>query len=199
MNKYIHSRNPYRKWVDFKALGEIYPDFAALLDQNGKLDFSNREHARILTKCLLNRDYNLQIEFPTDSLSPSLTLKMNYLLWIEDLLSDSGLLTCGSKSEETNIVGLDIGTGGAILFPALAVKHFRWSMIGTESNKEDYEIAVKNVRTNGLEDKISIIFNPNKDQIFDSVLQFNHNSLKNIAFSMSNPPFYDIHDYGKYT
>ena len=91
MNKYMHPRNPYRNRIDFKSLGARYPEFAAMLNQNGRLDFSNREHARMLTKCLLRRDYNVQIVFPADSLSPSLTLKMNYLLWIEDLLNTNDI------------------------------------------------------------------------------------------------------------
>ena len=198
MNRYMHPRNPYKDRIDFKSLGARFHHFAALLDENGRLDFSNREHTRMLTKCLLKRDYNLQIEFPQDSLSPSLTLKMNYLLWIEDLLNCNEFLKTQLKTDPKTIIGLDIGTGGAVLFPILAVKHFGWSMIATENNKEDCEFAMNNVRSNGLENKISIIFNPNKDSIFDAVLESHHNTMKHVAFTMTNPPFYDIHDYGKY-
>ena len=197
MNKYMHPRNPYKKRIDFKLIAARFPAFASILDQNGKLDFSNREHARLLTKCLLKRDYNLEIEFPQDSLSPSLTLKLNYLLWIEDLLLTNDNYKKSIRTEPNKILGLDIGTGGAILFPILAAKHFGWTMLSTENNKGDYEVALKNLHSNNLENQISVTYNPNKDIIFDIVMEAHRNIKNDITFTMTNPPFYDTEDYGK--
>ena len=110
----MHQRNPYRARIDFKLLAARFPKFANILDQNGRVDFSNRAHTILLTKCLLKRDYNLEIEFPDHSLSPSLTLKFNYLLWIEDLMKSNDYEKILRK-EPNKVIGLDIGTGGAVL------------------------------------------------------------------------------------
>ena len=194
----MHPRNPYKNRTDFRVLGARYPAFAALLDQNGRLDFSNREHTIMLTKCLLKRDYNVEIEFPKNSLSPSLSLKMNYLLWIEDLLLSNEKLKNIKKAEPRKILGLDIGTGGAALFPILSAKHFGWSMFATEINEEDCEMARQNLRSNGLENQIKILHNPDKDSIFDVFHETNGTFMNGIVFTMTNPPFYDTEDYGKF-
>ena len=49
----------------------------------------DRRNCVKLSKCLLKKDFGLDIEFPQGSLAPSLTLKLNYLLWIQDLLAES--------------------------------------------------------------------------------------------------------------
>ena len=195
MNKYVHPRNPYKTRTDFKSLAASYPSFASILDQNGKLDFSNRNNTIMLTKCLLHRDYGVNIEFPNNSLSPSLTLKLNYLLWIEDLLLQNDYFSNAVK-EPYKIIGLDIGTGGAVLFPILAAKHFGWSMLSTENNKDDYDLASRNIKSNGLDGQIKVLHNPDKDTIFNVCWQ-NSPVVNNIAFTMVNPPFYDTEDYGK--
>ena len=194
MNKYVHPRNPYKTRIDFKLLAAAYPSFASLLDEDSKLDFSIRQNTIMLTKCLLHRDYGVNVEFPENSLTPSLTLKMNYLLWIEDLLLQNDYFSRAVK-EPKKIVGLDIGTGGALLFPILAVKHFGWSMLSTENNKDDCDMASKNIRCNGLDGQIKIFHNPDKDTIFNCFGQ--ENPIDNISFTMVNPPFYDTEDYGK--
>jgi len=192
MNKYVHPRNPYKTRIDFKLLATAYPSFASLLDEDSKLDFSIRQNTIMLTKCLLHRDYGVNVEFPENSLTPSLTLKMNYLLWIEDLLLQNNYFS-GAVKEPKKIVGLDIGTGGALLFPILAVKHFGWSMLSTENNKDDCDMASKNIRCNGLDGQIKIFHNPDKDTIFNCFGQ--ENPIDNISFTMVNPPFYDTEDY----
>lgn len=194
MNKYVHPRNPYKTRIDFRSLAAAYPSFASLLDEESKLDFSVRQNTITLTKCLLHRDYGVNVEFPENSLTPSLTLKMNYLLWIEDLLLQNDYFS-GAVKEPKKIIGLDIGTGGALLFPILAVKHFGWSMLSTENNKGDCDMASKNIRCNGLEGQIKVFHNPDKDTIFNGFGQ--ESPIDNISFTMVNPPFYDTEDYGK--
>ena len=83
MNRYIHPRNPYKEKIDFRALGEQFPEFGAILDSEGKVDFTSRRNGLLLAECLLKRDFKVDIQFPDHSLSPSLTLKLNYLLWIQ--------------------------------------------------------------------------------------------------------------------
>ena len=86
MNRFIHPRNPYKKRPDFEALAAQFPNELEEAFRDGKFDFSKRENTIALSKCLLKKDFDLDIDFPPRSLAPSLTLKINYILWIQDIL-----------------------------------------------------------------------------------------------------------------
>lgn len=77
--------------------------FNWLQDVTGKIriDFKDAKSLRILTKCLLKSDFNLDVVIPEDRLVPTLPLRLNYILWIEDLLK--------SIEKVNNVWGLDIG------------------------------------------------------------------------------------------
>lgn len=72
-------------------------------DITGKItiDFKDAKSLRILTKCLLKSDFNLDVDIPEDRLVPTLPLRLNYILWIEDLLN--------AIKKGGNVWGLDIG------------------------------------------------------------------------------------------
>lgn len=54
----------------------------------------------ILTKCLLQKDFDLKVDFPINRLIPTLPLRLNYILWIEDILNTFGI---------KEVSGVDIG------------------------------------------------------------------------------------------
>lgn len=56
----------------------------------------------MLTETLLKHDFDLHVTIPPDNLNPAITLRMNYILWIEDLMKHS-------KLEMDKITGIDIG------------------------------------------------------------------------------------------
>lgn len=66
------------------------------------LDFKNLEAIRALTCTLLKEDFDLDVEIPLTRLIPTLPLRLNYLLWIEDILE------LNSKTEEP-VRGIDVG------------------------------------------------------------------------------------------
>lgn len=74
-----------------------------LQDISGKvsLDFKNLESVQALTSTLLKEDFSLDVEVPLNRLIPTLPLRLNYLLWIEDLLG------CNNITE--TVRGIDIG------------------------------------------------------------------------------------------
>lgn len=57
----------------------------------------------MLTEVLLKHDFNLEVKIPPNKLVPTLPLRLNYILWIEDLMKHA----CFSEMQET--VGIDIG------------------------------------------------------------------------------------------
>ena len=88
LNAFLHPRNPYKTRPDFKLLAAEFPQFAEILPENGKLDFEDQNSVKILTLCLLKKDFDLDLEIPPGNLVPTLPLRFNYLLWIEDLLNE---------------------------------------------------------------------------------------------------------------
>lgn len=106
LNKFMHPRNRY-KFVkpNFEALSVVYPEFKKYVSEGpkpGKLvyDFKNPDAIRVFTTCLLKEDFSYDIEIPPDRLVPTLPLRLNYVLWIEDIISDWGKQT---------LSGIDIG------------------------------------------------------------------------------------------
>ncbi|CAH0751515.1 unnamed protein product [Diatraea saccharalis] len=183
MNNYMHPRNIYKTPPDFAKLAENYPEFKCIskMDLSGKvtIDFKDPKSLRILTKCLLKSDFNVNIDIPEDKLVPTLPLRLNYILWIEDLMA--------SIKRITNINGIDIGTGACAIYPVLGAIKNKWSMIGTETDEDSFQKAQSNIKINNLDSLIKLIKTPSstiisfvldneKDQLFD--------------FCMCNPPFY---------
>ena len=103
LNRLMHPRNPYKNSKpNFKALAEKYNIMQKYSGTAGKvyLDFKNPECLRALTWTLLKEDFNLDILMPSDRLIPTVPLRLNYILWLEDLL-----VSLPKKS----ISGIDIG------------------------------------------------------------------------------------------
>lgn len=105
LNKFMHPRNPYRdKAPNFKALAQKYPEFAKCVfqDLKGKchLDYKSPASLRQLAIALLKEDFDLEVEMPLNRLIPTIPLRLNYILWIEDILK---------KLNDVQGKGLDIG------------------------------------------------------------------------------------------
>lgn len=71
---------------------------------NGKIvfDYQNQDGLRLLTTVLLKKDFDLDVHLPVGKLIPTIPLRLNYLLWIEDLFN---LNYDGARK----IKGIDIG------------------------------------------------------------------------------------------
>jgi len=71
---------------------------------NGKIvfDFKNQEGLRLLTTILLKKDFGLDVDLPVGRLIPTIPLRLNYLLWIEDLFNLN-------YDNTKKIKGIDIG------------------------------------------------------------------------------------------
>lgn len=102
---------------------------------------------RALTCTLLKKDFHLDVEIPLDKLIPTVPLRLNYILWIEDLLSIS--------KGEGEIRGIDIGCGASCVYPLMAAKKYGWKMIATEIDDASLEYARGNVHRNNLGDLIN--------------------------------------------
>ncbi|CAD1471370.1 unnamed protein product, partial [Heterotrigona itama] len=106
LRKFMHPRNKYKKVPDFKELALLYSEFRdiAIVNLTGKIkiDFKNEESLRVLTEVLLKHDFNLEVKIPANKLVPTLPLRLNYILWIEDLMKHAFF------HEMKEVIGVDI-------------------------------------------------------------------------------------------
>ncbi|SAL97047.1 hypothetical protein [Absidia glauca] len=183
----MHPRNMYKdNPPNFNDLARLYPSFRPFVhgsdDDRPFIDFKNAEAVRELTYCLLKRDFNLTVTFPLDRLCPPIPNRLNYILWIEDLLTE----TQGQDAKDKQIVGIDIGVGASCIYPLLGCRtNPQWHFIGSELDEESLEVAKANVEQNGLEDRITLFLNKDPLRIF-----MLDPSIKTYDFCMCNPPFY---------
>ncbi|XP_034832389.1 U6 small nuclear RNA (adenine-(43)-N(6))-methyltransferase [Maniola hyperantus] len=183
LNKFMHPRNIYKTPPDFAKLAKTYEEFSdiAKVDVSGKvsIDFKNPHSLRILTKCLLKSDFNLDVVIPEDRLVPTLPLRLNYILWIEDLMN--------TINRSDSIYGIDIGTGACAIYPLLAAVKNKWRMVGTETDVQSLQQAQNNVNCNDLQHLIEVRENTTKSVIEHMFLDKN---CQTFDFCMCNPPFY---------
>ncbi|XP_015110318.1 U6 small nuclear RNA (adenine-(43)-N(6))-methyltransferase [Diachasma alloeum] len=181
LRKFMHPRNKYKVEPNFKELAEIYPEFKQHLvtDLTGKLkfNFKNPESLRVLAQVLLKHDFGLSVDIPPSKLVPALPLRLNYILWIEDLLNHSKI---------SDVHGLDVGTGAVAIYPLLCAKTLGWRMTGTEIDPSSITSAVATVKQNNLDNLIQI--SPaEKATVFKAAIDRGNS----YDFSMCNPPFFD--------
>ncbi|XP_022915811.2 U6 small nuclear RNA (adenine-(43)-N(6))-methyltransferase [Onthophagus taurus] len=178
----MHPRNIYNTRLDFKVLSEISPEFKQhlILKPNGKLTvkFQDPEALRSLAKVLLKKDFNLDIEIPINTLVPTIPLRLNYILFIEDILDGLNM--------NSDVIGVDIGTGGSCIYPLLASRKNNWKMIGTDSNSVNFKYASANVAKNNLGENIKVIQVSGENTLTE--LLEKDNLL--YTFCMCNPPFF---------
>lgn len=105
LNKFMHPRNPFfNKPPDFFQLSQKYPEFSRFclptkIEKIATVDFKNPESLRAVCWVLLRDLFNLDVELPLNHFIPRVPQRINYTLWIEDLLV-----------QPENAVGIDIGT-----------------------------------------------------------------------------------------
>ncbi|XP_076653769.1 uncharacterized protein LOC143359610 isoform X2 [Halictus rubicundus] len=152
------------------------------LDLTGKvkIDFKNEECLRILTEVLLKHDFKLDIKIPPNKLIPTLPLRLNYVLWIEDLIKHSSL--CEMKEA----IGIDIGTGAVCIYPLLFAKMYGNRMIGTEVDETSLQTATRQIENNNLQHLIKVS-KVDGQTVFRDIVKED----EIYHFTMCNPPFFE--------
>ncbi|XP_078335902.1 RNA N(6)-adenosine-methyltransferase mettl16-like [Crassostrea virginica] len=185
LNKFMHPRNPYRDEApNFKALAQKYPEFAKCVfqDLKGKchLDYKSPASLRQLAIALLKEDFDLEVEMPLNRLIPTIPLRLNYILWIEDILKELN---------DVQGKGLDIGTGASSVYPLLGCKKNNWSFLASEVDETNFTLAEKNIQKNNMQEKIKV----KKVSGKTALLELLENNSDQFDFCMCNPPFFADH------
>lgn len=101
---------------------------------------------------------------------------------------DSVLLASKVKSNNKQVI-LDLGTGSAVIPVILSQKTKAKKIIGIEIQQEMYNLALKNIKYNKLENKIEILNLDLKNvkQIREKIIEFTGKDTVDIV--VSNPPY----------
>ena len=149
------------------------------------IDYKNETALRTLTQTLLLEYFDVKVEFAPGSLVPTLPLRLNYILWLEDLLN------WPSKSSVV-IKGIDIGCGSSCIYSVLAAKKNQWHMLALESNEINLKYAQHNINENQLQTLVKLYAQTNKSQIFQEYFNtLQESAAKVYDFCLCNPPFFD--------
>lgn len=81
----------------WSGIGQLIDDDALQLS----LNFRSTDAVRSLARAMLHNDFGLDVELPSDCLVPRVPQRLNYVLFIDDLLTMNGI--------DTDVLGIDIG------------------------------------------------------------------------------------------
>jgi 23S rRNA A1618 N6-methylase RlmF len=76
------------------------------LDGRARVDFYPVKNQRIVTQVLLKEYFDLNVELPENYLCPPVPQRLNYLLWVQELLILSGDLI--DKEHRESLLGFDM-------------------------------------------------------------------------------------------
>ena len=160
------------------------------------IDFTKEESVEELTKCLLMNDFSVHWERPPSSLIPPVPNRFTYILWLRDLLQHSSNSSSSSDGARDIIRGVDIGTGGSLIYALLGAAAFGWSFLATENCKYSLEWAERNLANNPQLRELITIRDSGKSKtavggnillgVVDESIQYD--------FCMCNPPFFDVNE-----
>jgi 23S rRNA A1618 N6-methylase RlmF len=186
----LHERNPYlNRPPDFAALAAAH-DFLApyvfftAATGAASIDWRRPEALLALTRALLLADFGVAFDMPLNHLCPPVPQRLNYLLWVEDLLALSGL-----SSSQYRLRGVDIGCGASLIFPLLGAAHFGWSFVATDIDAESVESARANIARNApyMPALIEVRHVADRARLLCGVLADD----ECFEFCVCNPPFFE--------
>ncbi|KAE8245253.1 hypothetical protein A4X13_0g6015 [Tilletia indica] len=115
----MHPRSPYAKAPpNFAALALKHPNFAKHVkvreDGTSSIDFQDADSVRALTEMLLLEDFKIVAEQAPDRLCPTVPNRLNYVLWLQDLVAETRrVLTLARRSSPVPVPDLASSSSSA--------------------------------------------------------------------------------------
>jgi len=205
-NCHIHPRSVYASVKpDFAALAKHYPGLAlrVKVSEDGKasIDFKDSRATKELTRALLHNDHKLDWWIPEGHLIPPLTNRLNYIYWLEDLL------TLSKPAGGSTVIGLDIGCGANCIYPLLGASVFGWRFVGTDITDSGVLWAQRNVACNSdVKDLVQVRkvagTMPGRPapsgMLLNAMAAEPSGAQPRFHFCMCNPPFFkSMHEAGR--
>lgn len=185
----LHPRNPFAAPYPLAELALLQPGLTAHLkttpDGRDTLNFADPEAVQLLNTALLQWQFNLQhYQIPAGYLCPAVPGRLDYLLYLQDLLTDSHQ---GKKVPASAVQLLDIGCGANLIYCLLAAKAMHWQAIGSDIDTTALTNAEVLIRENGLQRQLSPRTQHKPQAIFYGVIK----PGDYLDLTLCNPPFHD--------
>ncbi|PCH52150.1 MAG: 23S rRNA (adenine(1618)-N(6))-methyltransferase RlmF [Flavobacteriaceae bacterium] len=179
----LHSNNKHKSGYPFSELIEKYPALQEFVFVNNygtkTINFAEPKAVKAINTALLFKYYNIQYwDFPDDNLCPPIPGRVDYIHYLADLLSASGIIK--------NAKILDIGIGANCIYPLLGNAEYSWKFIGTDIDKKSLDRAQNILKKNKLTEFIQLKQQKDATQIFKGILS----DTDKFSASICNPPFY---------
>ncbi|CZR59412.1 uncharacterized protein PAC_09304 [Phialocephala subalpina] len=192
----IHSRNPYKDGIDYPALAKDVAQGIDLRPFLKRQDFNSSSTAYqlgipgapiALLKALLLRDFQSHIIVPDDRLCPAIPPRLDYVLWIQNIIRFTTAAAGPKEVKRCNII--DAGTGASVIYPLLGCKVLPSDAcyVGTEVDQPSVDCAMGNVLRNQLESRIQVLKTELDGPLLPPEVWRLHESY---TVLMCNPPFY---------
>ena len=194
----------YNVAEDFEALAKACPALDKFLigpvGGPRRINFRDESAVEELTRSLLQRDYGVSWERPPGALIPPVPNRMSYVAWLRDLIAVSPRPSAAAPPRGTDaprIRGVDVGTGGSLIYALLGAASCGWSMIATDVTDASLAWAERNRASNPHLAALIEIRDARPAErgdrceagILCGVVRPDDGPLD---FCMCNPPFFDV-------
>lgn len=173
---------------DFAALAAEYPELRAFTRPRkpSSVDFSRPGATLALTRTILRRHFDLELELPAGQLVPTVPARQQYLSWAFALLGDY------REVEKMECALLDVGTGPSAIYALLATRMTGegWRVTATDIDADAIENATRNIVRNSLQEKIQLLLRTENDSLVPEADVFSQMGVP-LRLTVCNPPFYD--------
>eukprot|EP00126_Sphaerothecum_destruens_P008938 Sdes_comp20389_c0_seq3m14310 len=167
---------PYILPLSFSQMAAEYAPLRKYVSLYGaekdKIDFTNEEALRCLTKASLKLIFGVDLNIPHGNLIPRVPQRMTFILFVQHLL---GILPAEMFPAQQNVWGIDLGTGASCIYPILGFRSFGWNFLAVDCDENSIESSRKNILRAVL------------SSLESSTLPYFH-------FCMCNPPFFESKD-----
>lgn len=193
-NARMHPRNPYRgKDPNHEQLVDQFPELKQYLrpakrkGDRPTLALTTNPAAAIAYNCaLLKRDFGINWSIPVGRLCPPIASRVNYVLWVQDLIK---LNRPKTQPSVDRVVGIDIGTGANAIYPLLGTAlDSTWHFVATDVDESALSLAKKNMEANPRLQRRIKLKRVSEDARVQAALPPGDGM---IDFCMCNPPFFE--------
>ncbi|MBT8229576.1 MAG: RlmF-related methyltransferase, partial [Bacteroidia bacterium] len=174
----MHHKNPFVKDYDFDKLINDHKPLEEYVfvntHGNKSIRFGDKNAVKALNTALLKSGYGVSWDIPENYLCPPIPGRLDYLLYIEELLT------------KKDVHLLDIGTGANLIYPILATCHFNWKCTASEVDPDAIKNAQDLIDKNPQLSNIEIRHQLFKKSILNNIIK--PNDFFDVV--VCNPPFY---------
>lgn len=184
----MHPANPHLSGYDMAALCASYPALTPFLVVTPRgeqsIDFADPVAVKRLNQALLAHHHQLPLwDVPDGYLCPAVPGRLDYLLYLADVLKNSHL---GKTPKKSQIKILDLGCGANLIYALLAARHLGWQVLGSDIDEGALAHATTLLTQHQLAHRIELRQQRSSQHIFDGLLK----SGEYIDATLCNPPFH---------